>query len=423
MGEMTDIWGLSNGFSHQIVQIYVDQGETSYGRTSMLTGANAEVHPDWAWEVAISGTGEPGAVQAVQAQTGSASARGVDVSGDVDSKTITFTVSKGVIGSDIPNYRYIIVIGSQDGFGTGKWRDVMEQPATWTLGGGENPAPDDGIEYDPNIIDVILEGEGQTDMLSSYDVAGHTYAQLTGFEMPEVPQQIFGASVDTVTSSTAVITWSTTVADTTSIRVAPAGQAPDPAAEQVWTPAGTDHAVTLTGLDVSTAYWAHIKANESTDAVVWFNTSNVIDETPPEMLNLAAEVLEDGRVTVSWYTSESATESILIDGASVHEDAFATKKNHVFTTDVLGDGTYALEVISADASGNGNQSTLSFTVDVGASPTDDSDTQNTPVDEPQPAAEVSNTTLQLVALIVVALVLLAFLRVRGHEPDGDDPWQ
>ena len=42
MSEMTDIWGLANGFSHQIVQIYVDQGETSYGRTSMLTGANAE---------------------------------------------------------------------------------------------------------------------------------------------------------------------------------------------------------------------------------------------------------------------------------------------------------------------------------------------------------------------------------------------
>ena len=34
----------------------------------MLTGANAEVHPDWAWEVAISGTGEPGAVQAVQSR-------------------------------------------------------------------------------------------------------------------------------------------------------------------------------------------------------------------------------------------------------------------------------------------------------------------------------------------------------------------
>ncbi|MEE2974057.1 MAG: glucodextranase DOMON-like domain-containing protein, partial [Candidatus Thermoplasmatota archaeon] len=423
MNEMTDIWGLANGFSHQIVQIYVDQGDTSYGRTSMLTGANAEVHPDWAWEVAISGTGEPGAVQAVQAETGSASARGVDVSGDVDAKTITFTVSKDVIGSDIPNYRYIIVIGSQDGFGTGKWRDVMEEPATWTLGGGANPAPDDGIDYDPNIIDVILEGEGQTAMLSSYDVAGHTYAQLTGFEMPEVPQQIFGASVDTVTSSSAVLTWSTTVAEATSIKVAPAGQTPSAEDIMQSTPAGTDHAVTVTGLEVGTSYWAHISANDTEDVIVWFNTSSIVDETAPELLNLAAEVLEDGRVTVSWYTSESATESILINGESVHEDAFATKKNHAFTTEVLGDGTYDLEVISADASGNINASSLSFTVDAGATVEDTPNTSDDGTSDDEAAAEVSNTTLQLVALIVLVLVLLAFLRVRGHEPDEHDPWK
>ncbi|MED6318582.1 MAG: glucodextranase DOMON-like domain-containing protein, partial [Candidatus Thermoplasmatota archaeon] len=422
MSEMTDIWGLANGFSHQIVQIYVDQGETSYGRTAMLTGANAEVHPDWAWEVAISGTGEPGAVQAVQAETGSASARGIDVTGDVDAKTITFTVSKDVIGSDVPNYRYIIVIGSQDGFGTGKWRDVMEDAATWTLGGGANPAPDDGIDYDPNIIDVILEGDGQTAMLSGYDVAGHTYAQLTGFEMPEVPQQIFGASVDTVTSSSAVLTWSTTVSEATSIRVAPAGQTPGAEDPKLSTPAGTDHAVTLTGLEVGTSYWAYISANETEDVVVWFNTSSVVDETPPDLLNLAAEVLEDGRVTVSWYTSESATESVLINGESVHEDPFATKKNHAFTTEVLGDGTYNLEVVSADASGNLNSSTLSFTVDAGATVDDTPGNVDDGGTDESSSSEVSDTTLQVVALIVLALVLLAFLRVRGHEPDEDDPW-
>jgi len=120
MGEMTDIWSLSNGFSHQIVQIYVDHGETTYGKTTMLDGANAEIDSEWAWEVAISGTGEPGAVMAVQASTGSTSSKGVEVTGDVESKTITFTVSKDVIGNDNPNYRYIVVIGSQDGFGTGK---------------------------------------------------------------------------------------------------------------------------------------------------------------------------------------------------------------------------------------------------------------------------------------------------------------
>ena len=371
-------------------------------------------------EVAIGGTGEQ-AVQAVRAETGSASARIVSVG--TLKRDHPFTVSKGVIGSDIPNYRFIVVIGSQDGFGTGKWRDVMEEPATWTLGGGANPAPDDGIDYDPNIIDVVLEGEGQEAMLSSYDVNGHVYAQLTGFEMPEVSQQIFGASVDTVTSSSAVLTWSTTVADATSVRVAPAGQEPGANDVVSWTSAGTDHAITLTELTVNTSYWAYIGANETTDVVLWFNTSNVVDETPPDVLNLAVEVLEDGRVIVSWYTSERATESVLINGESVHEDAFATKKNHQITTAVLSDGTYELEVVSADASGNLNSSTLAFTVTVGATVVDEPSSTDDDEDEVA-VSEVSSSTIQLVALVVVVLVLLAFLRVRRHDVDDEnDPWK
>ena len=425
MSEMTDIWGLANGFSHQIVQIYVDQGDTTYGRTSMLTGANAEVHPDWAWEVAISGTGEPGAVQAVQAETGSASARGIEVSGDVDAKTITFTVSKDVIGSDIPNYRYIVVIGSQDGFGTGKWRDVTANPSTWTLGGGENPAPDDGIDYDPNIIDVVLEGDGQTSMLSSYDVTGHTYAQLTGFSMPEVPQQIFGASVDTVTASSAVLTWSTTVANSTAVQYALAGQQPDESSPRWWTAAGTDHAITLSGLEVNTSYTAVISANGTEDVMVNFTTSSVIDTTPPDILNLVADILEDGRVSLAWYTSESATESISLNGEIIHTDAFATKKNHAFTTGVLADGTYVLEVVSSDASGNTNTSSLEFTVDLGTQTEEPGTTDggNDETDDESSAAGMSSSTLQVLALVVLILVLLAFIRVRGHEPDEEDPWK
>jgi hypothetical protein len=83
-----------------------------------------------------------------------------------------------------------------------------------------------------------------------------------------------------------------------------------------------------------------------------------------------------------------------------------------------------LEVVSADASGNLNSSSLSFTVNAGADVGDD---DTTPVDQAdddvEPSSDVSSTTLQLVALIVVVLVLLAFLRVRGHEPGDDDPWQ
>ncbi|RJU97556.1 MAG: hypothetical protein DWC10_04500, partial [Candidatus Poseidoniales archaeon] len=102
----------------------------------------------------------------------------------------------------------------------------------------------------------------------------------------------------------------------------------------------------------------------------------------------------------------------------------ATKKNHAFTTVVLADGTYELLVVSMDASGNSNSSTLSFNVDLGGDgetqPTlENNDDENEATDD---AAGVSGDTLQLLALVVVALVLLAFLRVRGLGPSEDDPW-
>ena len=426
MGEMTDIWGLSNGFSHQIVQIYVDQGDTSYGSTEMLDGANAMIDEDWAWEVAISGTGEPGAVLAVQSETGSTSSRGIDVSGDIDAKTITFTVSKDVIGDDIPNYRYIVVIGSQDGFGTGKWRDVDASPSTWTLGGGSDPAPDDGIDYDPNIIDMILNGSGQEAMLSSYDVDGHEYAKLTGFEMPEIPQQIFGASIETVTSSSAVITWSTTVSDSTSIQFALADVQPvDSSTNRLETASGTDHAVTLTELEVGTAYWVFIQADDADDIILYFNTSNVVDVTAPELLNLDAEVLEDGRIQVTWYTSESATEEVLIGTTSIHEDAFATKKNHQFVTEPYTNGEYSITVRSADASGNMNESSISITIaveggDGNTNPTTPNDSTNQ-TDEDDKSSPISSGIVQIGLLITVLVLLVAFVRVRNGQ-DGDDKW-
>ena len=423
---MTDIWGLSNGFSHQIVQIYVDQGNTTYGTTEMLDGANAEIHPDWAWEVAISGTGEPGAVMAVQSMTGSTSSRGVDVSGDVDSKTITFTVSKDVIGDDISNYRYIVVIGSQDGFGTGKWRDVDATASTWTLGGGSNPASDDGIDYDPNIIDIVLDGNGQETMLSSYDVDGHVYAQLTGFEMPEVPQQIFGASVDTVTSNSAVLTWSTTVSDATSIQYTTSGNEPvDSTFQNQWTELGTEHAITLTGLEVNTSYTAYIRANGTDDVLVSFTTSNIVDVAPPELLNLEVDVLEDGKARISWYTSERSTEEIYLDEVLVFSNEFAIKKNHEFVSDILVNGEWTLLVKCSDASGNMNSSTLSFTVEVSSTTdvTEPSGDTNDPVnpDDEKKSSLSSSAIMQIGVLVVVLLILIAFIRVRKGE-SGDDEW-
>ncbi|GIR07838.1 MAG: hypothetical protein CM15mP18_1670 [Methanobacteriota archaeon] len=87
------------------------------------------VHDDWAWEVAISATGEPGAVKAVEAATGETSAKGMKWM-VMRKQHHHHHRSKNVIGPDVGDYRYVIVLGSQDGFGTGKWRDVDESAKT-----------------------------------------------------------------------------------------------------------------------------------------------------------------------------------------------------------------------------------------------------------------------------------------------------
>ena len=164
--------------------------------------------------------------------------------------------------------------------------------------------------------------------------------------------------------------------------------------------------------------------------MVNFTTSTVVDEVAPEMLNLAVEVLEDGRARISWYTSESATESISLDGTVIHTGEFATKKNHEHISTILSDGDYTLVVTSADASDNSNSSTIEFTVDVGAT-ADNSNTGNdngdatTPDsndDDDEASSKMSSTTIQIAVLAVIFLLIVAFIRVNRNDAEEDDKW-
>lgn len=368
--EMTDFWSLSNGFSHQIVQIYIDEGETAHGRETMLEGANARVDPAWAWELALSATGEPGAVKTVSALTGETSAKGIEVQADKETGVVTITLAKRLLDAEFADCRFIIVAGSQDGFGPGKWRDVDAEAKTWRLGGGADPSPADGLDYDPNIVDMLLpEGVDQAAMLGAYDVAGQQYAVLTGIELPEVAQQIFGASVGEVTGTSAVITWSTTVPTTAQIAAAPADDTPTNWSEGASaTPETTTHAHTLTGLAAGSAYQVRILVpdGESTLFVdLFLNTSEVLDETAPQIHNLAVSI-NGGVLQVTWYTSEPATQHIEVHGQSFAGDAVALNQNHAMTIDPYPAldalETYTLTVTVEDASGNANATSITFTV-------------------------------------------------------------
>ncbi|MBI31807.1 MAG: hypothetical protein CMB72_04365 [Euryarchaeota archaeon] len=431
MQEMTDYWSLANGFSHQIVQIYVDQGETSYGQTEMLEGANALVHPDWAWEVAISATGEPGAVKAVNAATGETSAKGIEVSGDVETKTITITVSKNVIGQDVPNYRFIVVLGSQDGFGSGKWRDVDAIAKTWRLGGGADPYDGDGIDYDPNIIDILLPEGDQSAMLGGYDVDSQQYAVLTGFELPELAQQVYGASVGEVTATSAVIVWSTTVETNASVAVVIAGDEPENWADiSIDTPLATDHATTLTGLEPGTEYWVRILVVDGEETLftdLYLNTSNEVDDTPPEVLNLAVEVIPGGSLRITWYTDEATTEFIEVDGQTFVGDTVALRKNHDLTIvpspDLPALETFTLTVTASDASGNSNSTSIQFQIGeddaVSPLPDDPGPKDCATLDGDDCGASSSNNGAIILgsAIFVILLVSVALLRTRKFESE------
>ena len=142
-------------------------------------------------------------------------------------------------------------------------------------------------------------------------------------------------------------------------------------------------------------------------------------------MNLDAEVLEDGRVRVTWYTSESSTEEILIGSTSIHSEPFAIKKNHEFITEGYANGDYVFTVKSADASGNSNESTVSVTIELegentNPNPTAPNDSSNT-TDGDDKASPVSNTIVQIGILVTILVLLIAFARVRNSQ-DDDDKW-
>ena len=57
--ELTNVWHLRQGFSHEIIQVYIDQDRVEgSGNLMMLPGANARVDKEFAWEAVVSATGD-----------------------------------------------------------------------------------------------------------------------------------------------------------------------------------------------------------------------------------------------------------------------------------------------------------------------------------------------------------------------------
>ena len=309
-------------------------------------------------------------------------------------------------------YRYVVVSGSQDGFGTGKWRDVDETAKTWTLGGGSDPSSEDGLDYDPNILDIVRTDDEQTNILSGYDVENQIYAQLTGFEIPEISQQIYGANVLTVTDNSAIISWSTTKQSESRVYCIEMGQL-EKEVNVSSSQLVISHQMEVGGLNAGKSYSCTISSpsEPSIEQSIEFTTLSDSDSTAPLILNIRTLTDDNGITTVSWFTDEDTFGVIDLD--SKEQTGFG--KNHAVSYSLCV-GKHSAEITATDPSGNAAVESITFSV-VGDGEKCSASNGDRKVDSDHRASMLTSTNVQIVALTVVLLVTLALIRTRKEKFD------
>lgn len=167
-GEVTNPWNAPEGFSHQLINIYIDTTK-GMGRTDTLQeGAMVAFDKRYGWDIYIKALGW-GGCRAFTSQDDEESkgiSDGLEASVLPDGKTIRVKVPLAIIGQPDSTWGYYVLIGSQDAFGEDDFRPVMEESTPWTFGGGSN------LEVNPNVIDMLAPEGGrfsQEKLLGSYN--------------------------------------------------------------------------------------------------------------------------------------------------------------------------------------------------------------------------------------------------------------
>ncbi len=167
--EITNPWNSPTGFSHPLIQIYIDKNRISgSGNTKPDQNPNVLISPDFAWETLVRADGfkQYGLYQ------NKTTFAGVSAIADTLEKTITIKAPLNIVGTPTQDWAYVVLIGSQD---FSAFRERMTSASTWKLGGG-----DDG-PYDPNVVDMLTPpGVDQTQLLSSYSVVKQQQAVMVG---------------------------------------------------------------------------------------------------------------------------------------------------------------------------------------------------------------------------------------------------
>ncbi|NPV54009.1 MAG: hypothetical protein HPY71_10855 [Firmicutes bacterium] len=197
--EITNPWNAPEGFSHQLINIYIDS-VSGEGRTQTLKpGAQVAFDKRYAWDFQVKVLGWGGSRVFTARDTAESKGVSEGVRAEVlpQSKTIRVAVPRAILGEPTSRWRYYVLIGSQDAFGIDDYRPVMEKPGSWVFGGGSD------LDFDPNVIDMLALARGrysQEAMLSSYNLARGTLATIH-----PVSESGIGGGMETVGAVVALV--------------------------------------------------------------------------------------------------------------------------------------------------------------------------------------------------------------------------
>lgn len=179
-GEMTNPWNAPKGFSHQLINIYLDTKPG--GRTDTYhEGARVMFDPAHPWDYFVKAAGWPSYGQFFATSEGEEIPDAVIVEADPGEKLINVIVLKKHLQLTGEEFYSYFLIGSQDGYGPDNFRPVTREAGQWTLGG----YPEDAGDYGTYVVDVVLpEGLDQRAVLSSYDVSRKRFPTVYPLKIP-----------------------------------------------------------------------------------------------------------------------------------------------------------------------------------------------------------------------------------------------
>ncbi len=199
----------------------------------------------------------------------------------------------------------------------------------------------------------------------STDAAGNTATSgdntfITSAAPDTTPPTISGVTASNITTTSAIITWSTNEASTSQVDygTTTAYGSSSPLDSTLL----TSHSRTLSGLTASTTYHFRVRStdavgNTATSGDNTFTTSATPDTTPPIISGVTASNISSTGATITWATNEASSSQIQYGtttsyGSSSTLNSTLVTSHSITLSNLIASTTYHYRVISTDAVGN-----------------------------------------------------------------------